>query len=229
MGLWSFFCDAVDWVKDKVESAIDWVTDKLSITTYDESNVEDHVDVDAVLAEFREEIEDDVNATETRCMKTISIVFSDLIDKTKDMFPDLVEIIENEQEKAENDLKGTVMNYVREHLSKNDTQFLEVLKMKPGKAKAEELEAATDRVLGESERFFNLKLKKCTEHLLGEFDGRLNNRIVDQEKQMNQRINELEKLQDEAEKGQLNVEKLKERCAPVMESAECMIHILKNS
>lgn len=229
MGLWSFICDAVEWVKDKVESAIDWVTDKLSATTYDETNVEDHVDVDAVLAEFREEIEDDVNATEMKCMKTISVVFSDLSDKTKDMFPDLVEIIDNEQEKAENDLKGTVMNYVREHLSKNDAQFLKVLKMRPGKAKAEKLEAATDRVLEESERFFDSRLKKCTEHLLMEFDVRLNNRITDQEEQMNQRINELEKLQDEAKKGQLNVEKIKESCAPVMESAECMLQILKNS
>lgn len=229
MGLWSFICDAVGWVKDKVESAIDWVTDKLSATTYDETNVEDHVDVDAVLAEFREEIEDDVNATEMKCMKTISVVFSDLSDKTKDMFPDLVEIIDNEQEKAENDLKGTVMNYVREHLSKNDAQFLKVLKMRPGKAKAEELKAATDRVLEESERFFNSRLKKCTEQLLIEFDARLNNRITDQEEQMNRRINELEKLQDEAKKGQLNVEKIKESCAPVMESSECMLQILKNS
>ncbi len=231
MGLLSFIRDAVenvaDWVTEKVEDAVDWVKDKLSARRYDEDNVEDHVDVDAVLADFRVAIRESVETAENRCMNSVSVLFSDLTDKTKSKFSDLVTIIENKQEAAEKELKGTFMKYVTEHLSKNDPQFLKVLKMSPGKAKKAALDTATDQVLNDAERVFNFKLKKYAEHLLEEFSERLNIRIADQEEQMNRRIGELEKLQAEAEEGQIDIEALKENCAPAMEAAECMKQVLE--
>ena len=215
------------WVKEKVDKAVDWVKDKLSRKKYDEGDVKDHVDVDAVLAEFREKIQDEVNDAEKRCMDSISVLFTDLIEKTQEKFPDLVEIIKNEQQKAENELKGTVMQYVREHLSKNDVKFLRVLKMNPGKAKEDALDLATENVLNDAEKSFNAKLKKYAEHVLEEFSGRLNNRIVDQENQMNARIHELEKLQLEAESGQIDVNALKDKAAPMMEVSECIIQMFE--
>ena len=218
---------AKSWVKEKVDKAVDWVKEKLSRKKYDEDDVEDHVDVDAVLAEFRETIQDEVNDAEKRCMDSISVLFTDLIEKTQEKFPDLVEIIKNEQQKAENELKGTVMKYVKEHLSKNDAKFLRVLKMNPGKAKEDALDLATENVLNDAEKSFNAKLKKYAEHVLEEFSGRLNNRIVDQENQMNARIRELEKLQLEAESGQIDVNALKDKSAPMMEVSECIIQIFE--
>ena len=218
---------AKSWVKEKVDKAVDWVKDKLSRKKYDEGDVKDHVDVDAVLAEFREKIQDEVNDAEKRCMDSISVLFTDLIEKTQEKFPDLVEIIKNEQQKAENELKGTVMQYVREHLSKNDVKFLRVLKMNPGKAKEDALDLATENVLNDAEKSFNAKLKKYAEHVLEEFSGRLNNRIVDQENQMNARIHELEKLQLEAESGQIDVNALKDKAAPMMEVSECIIQMFE--
>ena len=218
---------AKSWVKEKVDKAVDWVKEKLSRKKYDEDDVEDHVDVDAVLAEFRETIQDEVNDAEKRCMDSISVLFTDLIEKTQEKFPDLVEIIKNEQQKAENELKGTVMKYVKEHLSKNDAKFLRVLKMNPGKAKEDALDLATENVLNDAEKSFNAKLKKYAEHVLEEFSGRLNNRIVDQENQMNARIHELEKLRLEAESGQSDVNALKDKSAPMMEVSECIIQIFE--
>lgn len=218
---------AKSWVKEKVDKAVDWVKDKLSRKKYDEGDVKDHVDVDAVLAEFREKIQDEVNDAEKRCMDSISVLFTDLIEKTQEKFPDLVEIIKNEQQKAENELKGTVMQYVREHLSKNDVKFLRVLKMNPGKVKEDALDLATENVLNDAEKSFNAKLKKYAEHVLEEFSGRLNNRIVDQENQMNARIHELEKLQLEAESGQIDVNALKDKAAPMMEVSECIIQMFE--
>ena len=218
---------AKSWVKEKVDKAVDWVKEKLSRKKYDEDDVEDHVDVDAVLAEFRETIQDTVNEAEERCMKSITVLFADLIEKTQEKFPDLVEIIKNEQQKAENELKGTVMKYVKEHLSKNDAKFLRVLKMNPGKAKEDALDLATENVLNDAEKSFNAKLKKYAEHVLEEFSGRLNNRIVDQENQMNARIHELEKLRLEAESGQIDVNALKDKSAPMMEVSECIIQIFE--
>lgn len=231
MGLFSWVRDKVEtakeWVKEKIEDAVDWVKDKLSRKKYDEDDVEDHVDVDAVLAEFRETIQDTVNEAEERCMESITILFADLIEKTQKKFPDLVEIIKNEQQKAEKELKGTVMQYVKEHLSKNDAKFLKVLKMNPGKAKEDALDLATENVLDDAEKSFNAKLKKYAEHVLEEFSGRLNNRIVDQENQMNARIRELEKLQLEAESGQIDVNALKDKATPMMEVSECIIQIFE--
>ena len=231
MGFFSWVRDKVEtakeWVKEKIEDAVDWVKDKLSRKKYDEDDVEDHVDVDAVLAEFRETIQDEVNDAEKRCMDSISVLFTDLIEKTQEKFPDLVEIIKNEQQKAENELKGTVMKYVKEHLSKNDAKFLRVLKMNPGKAKEDALDLATENVLNDAEKSFNAKLKKYAEHVLEEFSGRLNNRIVDQENQMNARIHELEKLRLEAESGQIDVNALKDKSAPMMEVSECIIQIFE--
>ena len=218
---------AKSWVKEKVDKAVDWVKEKLSRKKYDEDDVEDHVDVDAVLAEFRETIQDEVNDAEKRCMDSISVLFTDLIEKTQEKFPDLVEIIKNVQQKAENELKGTVMKYVKEHLSKNDAKFLRVLKMNPGKAKEDALDLATENVLNDAEKSFNAKLKKYAEHVLEEFSGRLNNRIVDQENQMNARIHELEKLRLEAESGQIDVNALKDKSAPMMEVSECIIQIFE--
>lgn len=71
------------------------------------------------------------------------------------------------------------------------------------------------------------KLKKYAEHVLEEFSGRLNNRIVDQENQMNARILELEKLQLEAENGQIDVNALKDKATPMMEVSECIIQIFE--
>ena len=218
--------DAVDWVIDKVDKAVDWVKDKLSGKKYNEDVVEDHVDVDAVLAEFRDVIQGDIDHVEKRSMESISTLFSDLKEKTKEKFPDLVEIIESEQEKAENELKGTIMKYVKEHLSKNDPKFLKVLKMNPGRAKERELDLATERVFDDAEKAFSSKLKKYAEHVLEEFTNRLNNRIADQETRMNARIKELEDLQLEAESGQIDVDALKDKSAPVMESSKCIIQIL---
>lgn len=227
MGFFDFIGSAVNWVLEKVDDGISWVIDKLSGKKYNEDDVEDHVDVDAVLAEFRETIQGDIESAEKKCMDSISVLFSDLIDKTQEKFPDLVEIIKSEQQSAETELKGAIMRYVKEHLSKNDPEFLEVLKMNPGKAKKSALDLVTKNVLNDAEKSFNAKLKKYTERVLEEFTYRLNNRIADQEAQMNKRINELEKLRIEAESGQIDVEALKDESAPIMEASECIIQIFE--
>ena len=239
-----FFCSissrAEVWVHDKMEKIIDkeveikgtadyaWfgIKDMLSRKKYDEDDIEDQVDVDAALADFKEVIKGNITDIEKDCMDSVTALFSDLIEKTKDKFPDLVEIIENEQEKAQKELKGMIMKYVNEHLSKTDSKFLEVLKMNPGKAKEKALDSSAEQILTNAEKVFDSKLKKYAENVFEEFSYRLNTRIANQEEEMNKRIEELEKLQEEAEEDKIDVEALKEKCAPIMESAECMIQVL---
>lgn len=239
-----FFCSissrAEVWVHDKKEKIKDkaveikgtadyaWfgIKDMLSRKKYDEDDIEDQVDVDAALADFKEVIKGNITDIEKDCMDSVTALFSDLIEKTKDKFPDLVEIIENEQETAQKELKGMIMKYVNEHLSKTDSKFLEVLKMNPGKAKEKALDSSAEQILTNAEKVFDSKLKKYAENVFEEFSYRLNTRIANQEEEMNKRIEELEKLQEEAEEDKIDVEALKEKCAPIMESAECMIQVL---
>ena len=227
MGLFSFIGEVISYAKDKVVDAFNRFKDNLSTKKYNEESVEDHIDVDATLAEFRESIKGNVNEAEKKCMKEISVLFSDLTEKTKERFPDLVGIIKHEQEKAEYELDGTIMKYVKEHLSKNDAKFLKVLKMQPGKAKENALDRSTDQVLDDAVRTFNSKLKKYAERVLEEFTKRLDTRISNQEEQMNQRIQELEQMQADAESGKIDIDALKDSYAPMMESAVCIINILE--
>ena len=220
MGLLGFF---IDWVADKIERAVDWINDKLGGSSYVNSSVEDQIDVDKVLSEFRDSIQGDVNQSEKKCMSSVEGMFSDLKKKTKARFPDLIEIIEEKQKQAEETLNGTIMQYVKEHLSKNDRRFVKVLEMNPGQAKKDALNNEANRIIGEAEAYFYKKLKKYTEDIQKEFTERLSIRLDDQEKQMKDYINKLEQMEVRAKEGNLNVDEVINECAPIMETAECII------
>lgn len=215
------------WVKDKLENAVDWVKGRLGGTTYKRGNMEDHVNVDRVLADFRKSIDSDVREVENKCMENISEIFMDLKDRTSERFPDLVEIISVEQKKAEKELSGTVMRYVKEHLSKNDAKFFKILEMAPGSAKEKALGAYAKGVINDAEKTFNLKLSKYAKNLLNEFNGRLKGRMCDQELQYENQIEELKHLREQAEKGKIDVEVIRDKSAIVMETAACILSILE--
>lgn len=227
MGFLSFLRDKVEDFICVTGAMVSTFIDRISTKRYNEDNIEDHIDVDAVLADLRERIEKKATEVETECMKAFSSLFSELTVKTKEKFPDLVELIDEERRKAERELKGTIMKYVKEHLSKNDPEFLEVLKMQPGKDKETKLNIITQKILSDAERKFDKKLKQHIEYLLTEFTNRLDARIVNQEKYMNQRIVELKKLQKDAEKGQIDINVLKDNSMSIIESAECIISLLE--
>lgn len=231
MGFFGWIADtvsnAVVWVADKVEDALDRITDLLGGSTYESSSMEDHVDVDKVLADFRKSIDADVQEAEKTCMESITKIFEDLKARTGERFPDLVEIINEEQKKAENELSGTVMGYVKEHLSKNDEKFLRILEMAPGAAKKTALGTYSEKVINGAEKHFNKKLSKYAKDILNEFTGRLENRISDQELQLKNRIEKLEDLEKKAESGELNVEEIKAGGAVVMEAAGCVLSLLE--
>lgn len=227
MGLGGFLRDVKDWVVDQVEKAVDWVMDKLGGNSYDNNSVEDQIDVDKVLSEFRDSIQGDVNQSEKKCMRNVDGMFSDLKKKTKERFPDLIEIIEEKQKQAEETLDGTIMKYVKEHLSKNDRRFVNVLEMKPGQAKKKALDVEANRIIEEAEIYFYKKLKKYMEDVQKDFTERLSTRLDDQEKQMKDYISKLEQMEVRAKEGSLDVDEVINECAPIMESAECIITVLE--
>lgn len=227
MGLFGLISSGIRWVKEKVEDAVDWVKDKLGGRKYESNNMADHVDVDRVLADFRKSIEADVEATETKCMENISEIFDELKMKTNKRFPDLVEVISSEQNKAEKELSGTVMRYVKEHLSKNDLKFFRILEMSPGSAKKEALGTYADKVIDEAEKNFNAKLSKYAKKILNEFTSRLEGRISNQQMQLENQILDLKNLEEQAKKGEIDVESIKDSSAVVMEASGCILSLLE--
>lgn len=231
MGLFStiggWIKSAVEKVVEKVEEAVDWVKDKLGSKTYDNDSLEDQIDVDKVLSEFRDSIQGDIENTEKKCMSEIANMFSELKEITQDRFPDLVEIIDEKQKNAEKNLDGTIMRYVKEHLSKNDYKFVGVLEMEPGQAKSNALNAQANKILEDAEAHFYKKLKKYVEGMQKEFAVRLNTRLDDQEMQMKEYIARLEMIEKQAKEGSVDVDEIVNECAPIMEVAGCISAILE--
>ena len=99
--------DAVDKARDVIGDACGAITDFFSeMEGIDEGSVESQVDVDAALSDFRKEIEEDINNIEKQCMKLLSELFDELTKNTVNIFPDLVEIVRDEQKKAEKELNS---------------------------------------------------------------------------------------------------------------------------
>lgn len=222
MGIIDLISGAIDWVKEKVEYALDWISDKLGGSSYDNNSIDDQVDVDKVLSEFRDSMKEKVAGLEKQCMGEIGELFTGLKRMTRERFPDLVEIIERKQTDAEDALNGTIMQYVKEHLSKNDSDFLRVLEMPPGPAKKSALNKQSARILGEAESNFNKRLTEQVKTLQQEFENRLKSRLDEQENQMKERIARLEMMEKQAEEGSVDIAIIENRSIPIMEASECI-------
>lgn len=228
----------ISWIKEKAEAVKDWVVEKVDKVKdflfgkkYDDTKVEDQVDVDAVLSEFHEERKFLIDKAEEKCMDEIDKMFNELLDKTEknENFSDLVSIIKNYQEKAERNLKGTVHSYIKEHISKNDPCFSNILKMPSSSQKRAALNNEFERVENEAKSRFYSKLRIYAEEVLEEFETRLNIRISNQEEQTNQQIKELERLKAEAEINIIDPDKIEDECAPAMEASQCIITVLNKA
>lgn len=215
------------FIKDIFRRVADWFKDTFGRRTYSSSSLDDQIDVDKELSKFRENINGDACKVENKCMQEIDTCFLNLKQKTKERFPDLVQIVESKQANAKKELNGTIMQYVKEHLSKNDREFVKVLEMPPGQAKKSALDAKTNQILNDAESHFFKKLNHYMVAVQKDFTVRLKTRLVDQERQMKDYIIELEKLEKQARDGSIDVNEVVNKCTPVMESAESIIAILE--
>lgn len=220
--------DAYDAVKEKVSDAIDWVTDKLDSLIYNRDKVNDQINVDSILSEQREMIQDEVNQLEMERMDIIPLTFGSLKEMTRDRFPDLIDIIDEKQKMAEDDLKGNIIQYVKEHQSKNNMQYRKILEMSPGPEKRDALRSEAQKIMNDAVANFNNKLAEYVEGVQTEFSARLKTRLDDQENLFNEYIAKLEVMEDEAKNGTLNVDQVINDCAPIMETAQCIFTIVEN-
>ena len=215
------------WIRDKVEDAIYYVKGRLGKSTYSYTSIESHIDVDKVLAEFRVKMEADASLVEARLMGEVSNLFVDLKVKAGVRFSDLVSLIDIEQKIAEQELQGTIMSYVKEHLSKNDESFLKVLEMQPGLEKENALSMKSAQVIYCAQNEFVQNVQKYAENICDEFTSRINVRIENQERLLEKHIAELKKLEQEIKEGNDAVDVLVDQNLPAKEAAECIVYTLE--
>ncbi len=218
---------ALDGVANVVGGALDGLSNLLGGQTYNKKSVSDHVDVDKELKQFRERINDKISELENKRINEIGGVFSELKNATKNRFPDLIEIINIKQNKASEELKGTMMQYVREHLSPNDEDFRALLEMPPGINKTSAMNREMDRIIKEAEIFFYKRLINYVAILQKEFEYRLKTRLDAQSNQLNEQINLIEELELQAKNGNIDKAAVESRSIPIMEAAECMRVLLE--
>lgn len=207
--------------------AINGLKNKLGNKDYLRNSLSDQINVDRELEEYRESIAEKVSEEEKRHIEEVGRMFSELKEKTEGSFPDLVEIIDRKQEAAGTELSGTVMQYVKEHISKNDERFLRVLEMQPGTEKCNALDSVLRKVLEEAEALFYGKMKKYVEEVQEIFSGRLESRMEDRDKQLQEYIRRLEHLEEQADKDNLDMDALMNECTPIMEAAGCILTLLE--
>lgn len=227
MGIFDFFRHVRYWVEDRIDDIKDFFKGK----KYDSNKVSDQVSASAALAKFREKYSNRFNEAENAEMDRMNKCFNELIDiaNKQDYFSDLVSVIKYHQDHAKWELKGTIISYLTEHLSQNDSEFKKILEMNPSPQKDEKIDSAFENNLKLAAMEFDKKLDAYTEKVLNEFEERFNSRISDQEEQAKQKIEELKKIMADAEAGMVDVDKIEDECAPAMEASQCIITVLNKA
>ena len=231
MGLFSWIADRISDVKDWVVDRVDDVKDFLFGRKYDSSKVSDQVNVDAALAKFREEHSPKVKEAEAAAMDTINEMFTILLNTVEkyEFLSDLSSLITYQQQQAEWKLKGTIISYIQEHLSKNNPDFVKILKMDPTPQKKEAIDAAFEKSIQQAYVEFGKQLTNYTGEVINEFEERINNKIKEQERQADREINELEKTMSDKKSNMVDIDKIEDECAPAMETAKCIIAVLEKA
>lgn len=226
-----FFSRAWEKIKKTVSKGVEKIKDCLFGKKYDSSKVSDQVDVAAALADFRDEYSVKINEAEYNAMNDMNRMFDELLNIAikQEYFSDLASVIIDYKQRAERNLKGTIISYLTEHLSQNDPRFKKILEMNPSPQKKAAIDSAFDNNVNQAVAEFDKALTNYTEQVLNEFEDRFNSRIIDQENQAKQKIEELEKIMADAEAGMVDVDKIEDECAPVMEASQCIITVLSKA
>ncbi|WP_294755104.1 hypothetical protein [uncultured Ruminococcus sp.] len=226
------------WIADKLSDAKDWVLDRVDDVKdflfgrkYDSSKVSDQVSVDAALAKFREEHSPKVKEAEDAAMNTIKEMFAILLKTVEkyEFLSDLSSLITYQQQQAEWKLKGTIISYIQEHLSKNNPDFVKILKMDLTPQKKEAIDAAFENSIQQAYVEFGKQLTNYTGEVINEFEERLNNKIKEQERQADWEINELEKTMSDKKTNMVDIDKIEDECAPAMEASQSIITVLNKA
>lgn len=187
------------WIADRVSSVIDWVKDKLGGSSYSGSTVQERVDVEEVLSEFKEDLGKKAHELEEKCIDKAKKEFQEFSDKFKRQYPSSSEELDKRRRILLSELKGTITDYAQSHISENDPEFQKTLKMRPGKEKKETLENEINSIVISAEGTFYQKLQQAMGELHDEFERRLMADLKQKEDALEKQTKKYEDLEKEME------------------------------
>lgn len=214
------------WIKEKVGEVRDFVADLLGGGEYTGTSVQENVDVEKVLAKFKEDIKEEAEKAEIASIKNVMEGFEKFTEDLKETYPDLVDAIQKKRREVYSNLKGSIVSYAEKHISENDPKFKEVLKMQPGEEKKCALRQRMDTILHKAQESFNEKLDVAMAGLHDELSSRLTSELSAKERQLEKELQDISDLTKQVDSGSVDLEKYENERLVLSEVEACLKAIL---
>ena len=225
-------CSSVfDWVSDRFDDAKNWIEDRVddikdffglgSRESYSGS-VEETVDIDKVLNDFRTSISPDAKELEKKFLDSVLSKFDEFIESEGRDYPELVSALKKKKKSVASHLNGIIVNHINKRASTNDEEFRKILEMQPGTPKTQALKTQSQKFLAEAESLFKEKLQSEMAELNTELSDRFREALKSQEEQLESKARDYKRLLEDAERGQLDLNALEEDCVLIADACSCM-------
>ena len=209
-----------DWVEEKVEEIKDfWGLGRRRSYS---GSVQETVDIDKVLNNFRTSISTEAMELQNKALDSVLSKFDRFIDREGSDYPELVNALKKQKHSVASSLNGVIVNHIHKRASTNDKEFRKILEMQPGDAKTQALKKQSQKFLQEAEAEFKAKLQSEMAMLNAELSDRFSDALRSQEEQLRRKETAYQRLLEDAERGQLDLNCLKEDCVLVADAVSCM-------
>ena len=217
MGLFS-------WIREKVERAVEAVKDFFGLGSRGSysGSVQETVDIDKVLNDFRDSISPKAEQREKEYMNIVLKKFDDFIESRRYDYPELVSALAKKRNDVKSKLSGIIIDHINKRASVNDDEFRGILEMQPGDSKKEKLEKQSQKFLLEAETLFEKNLQSEMDKLNKELSERFSEALEEQDKQLKKREADYQTLLGKAERGQLDLKDLEDKCIFAADANSCM-------
>ena len=217
MGLFS-------WIREKVERAVEAVKDFFGLGSRGSysGSVQETVDIDKVLNDFRDSISPKAEQREKEYMNIVLKKFDDFIESRRYDYPELVSALAKKRNDVKSKLSGIIIDHINKRASVNDDEFRAILEMQPGDSKKEKLEKQSQKFLLEAETLFEKNLQSEMDKLNKELSERFSEALEEQDKQLKKREADYQTLLGKAERGQLDLKDLEDKCIFAADANSCM-------
>ena len=141
-----------------VADALEGLANVLRRLTDDKKCGEDYVDIGIALINFKDKIYNQTSDLENKRMKEIRVMCSDLSDATQNSYPELSGVINDIQKYVSDELKGTMMRYVENYISKKEDYYQSLLIIWDGSIKNPKIKKEMKSITNDAELYFYRQL-----------------------------------------------------------------------
>ena len=216
--------DAKWWIEDKIWEISYKLGKKKSV-----SSQEDKIDAEKELNVFKEKLDPVIGERESTAINGVMEKFSEFACNLHSDYPELSEKIISRGDAIIDRLKGTIKNHIDPRLSINNDELRKILNMQPGIQKENDLKRYQEQLLLAGETGFKSKLQHEMDNLYNEISERLNAMLSEKTGKLEKLREDYNNLRDLAEKGQLDLEKIKQDCVPIEEACKAVEYLLEKA